>query len=200
MENKSIDSKSKDTKIIKTNKNSGNKKQYERPPEGTITDRLQTNKDMEEKLTDYLRVDDFDDIPIDCHVRYVTWDKNNKKQRFCLGGFLKRKFPDYCVLSNGKVNWCVQKFIFNEDIPNNKFKVIFFKKKTREDSLEEVIIEKEDEITLREEELDKKDKDISLLTTKIQIQGDTINSMESELIKQKKQIERLVAFIESQPR
>ena len=58
-------------------------------PTTTYTDTLQNKKAMQEKLKNYERVDDIEDVSINTHVRYVTLDKT-KKQVFRLGGLLKK--------------------------------------------------------------------------------------------------------------
>ena len=78
-------------------------------PEITYTDTLQNKKSMAEKLKNYERVEDVDDISINTHVRYVTLDKN-KKQVFRLGGLLTKIHSKYVQLSNGVHKWSVQKY------------------------------------------------------------------------------------------
>ena len=88
------------------------KSKYDRP-QITYTDTLQTNANMNEKLQNYERVEDIDDIPINSHVRYVTF--KNGKQRFCLGGFLTKIHQKYVILSNGRHTWSVQKYHWQEN-------------------------------------------------------------------------------------
>ena len=58
-------------------------------PKTTYTDTLQNKQAMQEKLKNYRRVDDIEDVAINTHVRYVTLDKE-QKQVFRLGGLLKK--------------------------------------------------------------------------------------------------------------
>ena len=67
-------------------------------PKTTYTDTLQNKKAMQEKLKNYERVDEIEDVSINTHVRYVTLDKD-KKQVFRLGGLLKRIHSKYVTLS-----------------------------------------------------------------------------------------------------
>ena len=85
---------------------------YDRPKK-TYTDTLQTNKAMSEKLVGYVRVDDIDYVPLNTHVRYVTYREG--KQVFRLGGLLKFKHPKYVRLSNGTNHWSVQREHLNKD-------------------------------------------------------------------------------------
>ena len=70
---------------------------------------------MNEKLHNYERVTDIDEVLINTHVRYVTLDKD-KKQVFRLGGFLIRNTPKYVQLSNGNVKWSVQKYHYDDPV------------------------------------------------------------------------------------
>ena len=186
-------------KVIKTNEVQS-KKEYKRP-ESTITDSKQTNEKMEEMLHDYVRIGEkygnyqsIDDVPLQSHVRYVTL--KDRKPRFCLGGFIKKIYPEYVVLTNNKVSWSVQKYHWkssdtdSEDDRDSEtgekqplFVTIFFKKKTREDELSEVI-----EI---------KNKKIVDLETKETEQKTTITTLEKEVEKQKEQCFRLIQIIKS---
>lgn len=97
-------------------------------PKTTYTDTLQNKKAMEEKLKNYERVDDIDDVPLNTHVRYVTLDKD-KKQVFRLGGLLKKIHSKYVQLSNGSYIWSVQKYHYSDD-PNEEepiYETIFFR-------------------------------------------------------------------------
>jgi len=99
-------------------------KQWKRP-EKTYTDSLQTTQAMREKLKNYERVKKLEDVPLNTHVRYVTW--KNDRQRFCLGGLLKEIHPKYVKLSNGQFHWSVQRQHFNEKKDKVIFNTVFFK-------------------------------------------------------------------------
>lgn len=123
-----------------------NKSYYKRPTK-TITDSLQTNSAMKEKLKNYKRVDNIDNVALNTHVRYVTM--NNGVQRFCLGGFLKKKNDSrYVILSNGKHTWSVQRYhwISKDKSEEPDFATIFFKIKSQKEIYEDTIKKQTDQI------------------------------------------------------
>jgi hypothetical protein len=84
---------------------------YKRPKH-TLQDKL-TEEEIEEKLEDYIEVEDIKKVPVNSHLRYYTLipdDKGNLKKIFRLGGQLKNKdnADTYIILTNGKVTWSVQ--------------------------------------------------------------------------------------------
>lgn len=86
-------------------------KSYVRP-KYTIQDKL-TEEEIEEKLEDYIEVDDISKIPLRTHIRYfiTTIDKNGSSiRKFRLGGILidKDHAETYIRLSNGNLTWSVQ--------------------------------------------------------------------------------------------
>ena len=120
------------------------KSSYDRP-QITLTDTLQTNAAMNEKLENYTRVDDVDDIALNTHVRYVTW--KDGKQRFCLGGLLTKKHSKYVVLSNGTFSWSVQRYHWeNADDEQPIFETAFFRILSKKEQQEKEIVEKDKEI------------------------------------------------------
>jgi len=134
------------------------KSKYDRP-EITYTDTLQTNANMNEKLQNYERVEDIEDIPLNTHVRYVTM--KNGKQRFCLGGFLIKRYKKYVILSNGRQSWSVQRYHWEDNNSQNNyqtggtdddsntepfFETTFFKILSPKDLNEKIIKEKNEEI------------------------------------------------------
>ena len=84
---------------------------YDRPST-TITDTLQTDEAMLQKLEGYEEVDLLERVEFNTHVRYITL--KDGVPRFCLGGLLKRVFEKYVVLSNGKLTWSVQRYFYND--------------------------------------------------------------------------------------
>ncbi len=86
----------------------------------TFQESLSPNE-IKEKLENYKRVDNIDDIQLNTHIRYFTNDKKTGKKHFRLGGFLTKLDKDYIVLSNGQLSWSVQKnsSIFFAKISNN---------------------------------------------------------------------------------
>ena len=116
---------------------------YDRP-ELTLTDTLQTNDEMQKKLTKYTRVDDIGDVRINTHVRYVTL--KDAKQRFCLGGLLKKIHNKYVVLSNGTLSWSVQRYHWDDPDKEPIFETTFFKLLSVEDQQKKIILEQQQEL------------------------------------------------------
>lgn len=134
------------------------KSKYDRP-QITYTDTLQTNASMKEKLQNYERVEDIEDVPLNTHVRYVTI--KDGKQRFCLGGFLIKIHKKYVILSNGRQSWSVQRYHWEENNSSNNyqtggtdddsntepfFETTFFKILSPKEINEKIIKEKNEEI------------------------------------------------------
>lgn len=103
---------------------------YERP-KITYTDTLQNKQSMKQKLKNYTRADDIDNVPLHTHIRYVSLDKKFK-QVFRTGGILIKKHAKYIKLSNGKVQWSVQRFHYRDGQTEPIFKTVFFSIKPRE--------------------------------------------------------------------
>ena len=121
---------------------------YDRPKK-TYTDTLQTNKAMSEKLIGYVRVDDIDYVPLNTHVRYVTYREG--KQVFRLGGLLKFKHPKYVRLSNGTNHWSVQREHLNKS-GEVLFETIFFRILSKQERAEKALEAQNSELEkLREE-------------------------------------------------
>lgn len=76
-------------------------------PEITYTEKL-TKDDIAEKLENYEKVTNINDVPIGTHIRYFTTENGEKK--FRLGGLLINKsgLPEYVVISTGTRKWSVQ--------------------------------------------------------------------------------------------
>ena len=74
-----------------------------------------------------MRVENIDDVPLNTHVRCITW--KDGVQKFRLGGLLKKnvKTDPYVRLSSGNYHWSVQKNHFNQK-GGIVFKTVFFKK------------------------------------------------------------------------
>lgn len=102
---------------------------YERPKK-TITESIQTKKDIEEQLKNYEEVsqDDLNFLNKNTHLRYISYDKKNKKEIFRFGGFLMKVDKEYLILS-GKDNltFSVQRYTRN-DKKNIIHTTRFFKK------------------------------------------------------------------------
>ena len=70
---------------------------------------------MLEKLENYERVDNIEDVGLKTHVRYVTLHNETRQQVFRLGGLLEEIHPKYVKLSNGEFTWSVQRYHYSED-------------------------------------------------------------------------------------
>lgn len=119
-------------------------------PKTTYTDTLQNKAAMQEKLKNYKRVDDIDDVPINTHVRYVTLDKEHK-QVFRLGGLLKKIHSKYVQLSNGTYTWSVQRYHYKNDTDEEPmFETVFFRVIPTEERYVDIIKQQEQRIKLLE--------------------------------------------------
>lgn len=126
---------------------------YERP-EVTITESIQNKKNIEDQLKDFEEIseDDLNFININTQLKYISYDKKNKKELFRFGGLLVKTAKDYLIL-RGKENlsFSVQRYTKNENnevIHNTRF----FKRIKETDKLK---IELEDTILKATEKLQK---------------------------------------------
>jgi hypothetical protein len=85
---------------------------YDRP-HTTITDTLQSDEAMMDKLTGYEEVTNIEDVKIRTHMRYITFKDGNA--RFCLGGLLTKVHSEYVILTNGSLSWSVQRYYINKE-------------------------------------------------------------------------------------
>lgn len=117
-------------------------------PETTYQDTLQNKKSMLEKLENYERVDNIEDVGLKTHVRYVTLHNETRQQVFRLGGLLEEIHPKYVKLSNGEFTWSVQRYHYSEDQSETEpiFETAFWKIVSKEDLLYKKIEEQHDEI------------------------------------------------------
>lgn len=92
---------------------------YQRPKK-TYQDKL-TPDEIEEKLEEYVKIEDINKVPLNSHIRYFTLNDKTGKKEFRLGGFLSNRDQSdkYVILSNGTISWSVQ-----------TLNSIFFKKMT----------------------------------------------------------------------
>tara|TARA_B100001540_G_C15418129_1_gene466464 strand:+ start:47 stop:493 length:447 start_codon:yes stop_codon:yes gene_type:complete len=109
---------------------------YKRPDK-TYQDTLQNKKSMLEKLENYERVDDIEDVALKTHVRYVTLHNESKQQVFRLGGLLEEIHPKYVKLSNGEYSWSVQRYHYSEETAQEEpiFETAFWRIISKEDLL-----------------------------------------------------------------
>jgi hypothetical protein len=95
----------------------------------TYSDTLQSMGKVQEKLRGYERVPDIDLVEIGTPVRYITWKYGG--MRFCIGGILIAKHPNYCKLTNYRkdIQWNVKKkHIKNKYDKSKTFETIFYQK------------------------------------------------------------------------
>jgi hypothetical protein len=108
----------------------------------TLTDTLQDEEAIQQKLEDYSEIedDDIDSIPIGSTVRYIRWDIKNNCEKFILGGNIIRISNEYIVLQgkdngtfsaqrytrdkNGKIIHTTRFFKLNDVIDKYKAKII----------------------------------------------------------------------------
>ena len=139
---------------------------YERP-KVTITESIQNKKDIEELLDDFEEIDDDQlcYVNINTLLRYISFDKNKKKELFRFGGLLVKVNPEYVVLAgkNG-MKFSAQRYTYN-DKGKKIHTTRFFKKIKNESYLKEelqdtkdkaaaYIIEQEEKIIRQEKELE----------------------------------------------
>lgn len=101
------------------------KTEYNRPIE-TQTDKMQDPKLFREKLKGYTAVDDIENVPMNCHMRYFTFNLKERRWKFRMGGVITYKHPKYIVLSNGRVSWSVQRKVYNDET-NDIYETKFFR-------------------------------------------------------------------------
>jgi len=90
---------------------------YKRPKK-TLTDTLQDEEVIQQKLEDYTEIEegDIDSIPIRSTVRYIRWDAKNNCEKFILGGNIIRISNEYIVLQ-GKDNgtFSAQRYTYDKN-------------------------------------------------------------------------------------
>ena len=81
-------------------------------PDKTETDAINSDEQkVQEKLQNYVEVENIDYVSTNTHVRYFVFDTrgDDPGYKFRLGGLLAMKHTDYVVLSNGSLTWSVPK-------------------------------------------------------------------------------------------
>jgi len=90
---------------------------YQRPKK-TITDLMQTQDNVEQKLEDYDEIsnEELDQMPLGIHVRYIGYDKRKNKEIFRFGGVIRKIDPNYLVLiGNNNVSFSSQRYTRNKN-------------------------------------------------------------------------------------
>ena len=118
-------------------------KSYQSGGKKTKTRKTQSKDEIRKKLQGYIECS-IPDIPLYSHCRYITWDKENKKPKFCLGGMSTLKREKYIILTNGKVRWSVSRH-FYDDSGNIIFSSRIFKKRDKNDNMKREL-EKRDKL------------------------------------------------------
>ena len=112
-------------------------------PKITYTDTLQNKKQIEKELEGYYDIE-YDDIKRDDIIKYICYNKIKKKYLYRIGGIVHRKAFGKLQLKNKKNSyyWFVNPIYKTEE---EEYPTYFYKKYTREDELEEKIIELQEE-------------------------------------------------------
>jgi hypothetical protein len=143
-------------------------------PEKTLTELIQTKSDIEEKLQDYVEIEEEDVsfININTSLRYLSYDVKNKKELFRFGGNLVKMSKEYVVLA-GKdgLRFSVQRYT-----KNNKGEIVhttrFFKRMKKIELLKEELeesAEKSGEIIEKQNSIiEKQRKELLALKKKLQ--------------------------------
>jgi len=102
--------------IIKSQGKRLSRSEYERP-ELTITETMQNKKDIEEQLKDFEEVssEDLNFVSINTQLKYISYDKKNKKELFRFGGLLMKIEKEYIVLAGkDSLRFSVQRYTRND--------------------------------------------------------------------------------------
>jgi len=119
---------------------------YERPKK-TITETMQNKKDIEEQLKSFEEIpeDDINFINLNTQLKYISYDKQNKRELFRFGGLLVKIAKEYIILA-GKEG---KRFSVQRNTYNDKNEIIhvtrFFKKLKESDILKAQLIDKEEQ-------------------------------------------------------
>ena len=145
---------------------------YDRPAK-TITEMIQTKKDIEENLKDCEEVseDDLNFISINTQLKYLSYDKKNKKELFRFGGLVVKIAREYLVLAGkeGK-RFSVQRY--TRDNNNNIIhKTRFFKRvkavELLKEQLDQTIEQSTDVIEKQNAIIEKQKKELMALKKKL---------------------------------
>lgn len=149
------------------------KNEYNRPKK-TKTESVQDQKSIQKLLNDYVEVsqDELPYIPLNTHLRYISWNIKNKCEQFRYGGLLIRVEKQYLILAGkeGKT-FSAQRFTINQDTNKLLHTTRFFKKLKKEEliqeELEETLDASKEIINKQNEMLEKQQKEIEQLKKKI---------------------------------
>ena len=149
------------------------KNEYNRPKK-TKTESVQDQKSIQKLLNEYVEVsqDELPYIPLNTHLRYISWNIKNKCEQFRYGGLLIRVEKQYLILAGkeGKT-FSAQRFTINQDTNKLLHTTRFFKKLKKEEliqeELEETLDASKEIINKQNEMLEKQQKEIEQLKKKI---------------------------------
>jgi hypothetical protein len=144
---------------------------YDRPKK-TITDLVQNKKDILEQLADFEEIppEELDNMSINIELKYITYDKKNKKELFRFGGTLRKIDQKYIVLVGKRnLSFTAQRYTYNDK--NEVIHVTrFFKRYTADDKLKNELIntiEMSSEIIEKQKSIiDKQKKELMILKKK----------------------------------
>ena len=138
---------------------------YERPAL-TITETIQTKKDIEEQLKNFEEISDEDlnFINVNTQLKYISYDKKNKKELFRFGGLLVKVNKDYLLLAGKEgMRFSVQRYSYN-DKGVKVHTTRFFKKMKETDILKEKMTDEAENFNIL---IDKQQKEIQELKKKL---------------------------------
>jgi hypothetical protein len=142
-----------------------------------------SKKEIEELLDNYIRIDNIDEVPVNCQIRYVTLD-SNKKQTFREGGRLVCTTNKSVCLSRGTFKWYVRKQHF--EFPDDKepiFETIFWKKRDYMDDLLDHIENQTTEIQLLKEQLNMCKEILRILKDENKISKNAVELLKNQVSK-----------------
>ena len=118
---------------------------YERPDK-TITETMQNKKDIEEQLKNFEEItnEDLNFVNVNTQLKYISYDKQNKKELFRFGGLLVKVAKEYIVLAGkeGK-RFSAQRYT-KDDKDNIIHTTRFFKKIKETDALKNKLLQTEE--------------------------------------------------------
>lgn len=148
-------------------------KDYIRPSK-TATDKMQSANELKDFLNNYEQVkeEDVNFLPIGQLLRYIGYDKKNKREIFRYGGLLKKVARDYLILQgkNGMTFSC-QRYTM-DDGGNMIHTTRFFKKMNPEliikEEYEEVLDKTEVLVKQQQTIIDKQKKELMMLKKQLE--------------------------------
>ncbi len=134
-------------------------------PKKTITDSLQTKDAILGKLDGYFEVsgEEIDDIAVGSHIRYIIFDKTQKKELFRTGGIVAKVHPKYISLRGlENKSFSMQRYVY-DDGGNLIYTTRVFKKMTDKEKAEMQADEAVEQLESLGSQLAKKDEIIKAL-------------------------------------